>query len=323
MIFRKKKYHFNQDTLTYEEIKLSKGRRFFILFSYISVALVLIAVSGTMLNGVMDSPETLLLISRRNVLSAEMKHILEKGEKIKEVLEHDVFVRNNTYRMILQMDTLPGSLRYAGFGGSAAKGEMAMQGDLNYQMSDMISVLTHQLQIQYGSFKTLQQKANQYSEILSHLPAIQPIAKNDLIRISDDFGVRSDPFFFIEKAHNGLDFIAPLGKNVYATGDGIVTFVQYSRNGYGNEIVIDHRYSFSSRYGHLNEIKVKEGDTIKRGEVIGTVGETGRATGPHLHYEVLFEKNPVNPSYYFDTSLTKEEFAQIIRKAKTQDKQTY
>jgi murein DD-endopeptidase MepM/ murein hydrolase activator NlpD len=115
--------------------------------------------------------------------------------------------------------------------------------------------------------------------------------------------------------HNGLDFVTPAGKNVYATGDGIVTFVQYSRKGYGNEIVIDHKFGFGSRYAHLNSIQVKEGDKVERGQIIGTVGETGRSTGPHLHYEVLYEQRPVNPSFYFDINLTREEYAQIIKRA--------
>lgn len=320
MIFKKKKYHFNPVTLTYEEIKISKGRRFFTIFSALFFTLGIVALAVTFLNRHIDSPETILLRENLEALSGEMEELLDEGTRIKEILQNDVFTRNNTYRMVFQMDTLPGSFRYAGFGGSAARDELTNQGDIKYQVSDLISILTRQLQIQSGSYEVLQQKAAQYSEILSHLPAIQPIAKNDLIRISDDFGRRTDPFFYIEREHHGLDFIAQTGKKVYATGDGIVTFIKYSRNGYGNEIIIDHSYGFSSRYGHLSEIKVKEGDTIRRGAIIGAVGETGRATGPHLHYEVLFEKHPVNPSFYYDTSLTKEEFAQIIKTAEPKDK---
>jgi murein DD-endopeptidase MepM/ murein hydrolase activator NlpD len=190
-----------------------------------------------------------------------------------------------------------------------------MQNDLSYQIDNMIDRLKDQLIIQSGSFKTLYEKAMERSSQLTHMPAIQPVAQKDLIMISSNFGLRTDPFLFMEQIHSGLDFVAPVGKNVYATGDGFVTFVAYSRTGYGNEVVIDHKFGFGSRYGHLNTIKVKEGEMVKRGQIIGTVGETGRATGPHLHYEVLYAHKPVNPSFYFDTGLTNDEYAQITNKA--------
>ena len=123
--------------------------------------------------------------------------------------------------------------------------------------------------------------------------------------------------------HSGLDFVAPAGKNVYATGDGIVTFVQYSRTGYGNEIVIDHRFGFGSRYAHLNQMKVKEGEKVKRGQLIGTVGETGRATGPHLHYEVLYENRPVNPSFYFDTQFNQRRICTNYKQSNKENQLNY
>jgi murein DD-endopeptidase MepM/ murein hydrolase activator NlpD len=213
------------------------------------------------------------------------------------------------------MDTLDYSLRMAGTGGSAKDGALANKTDITYQIHDMIQILNDQLKIQDGSFDELHKKVLEYREEQTHLPAILPIAENDLIMISTDFGLRTDPFFFISRVHNGLDFVAPPGKKVFATGDGIVTFVEYSRKGYGNEIVINHTFGFSSRYAHLSTIKVKKGDRIRRGQIIGTVGQTGRATVPHLHYEVLLNGKAVNPSYYFDTNLTREEYAQIVNSA--------
>jgi murein DD-endopeptidase MepM/ murein hydrolase activator NlpD len=241
-----------------------------------------------------------------------MKKLTVKGEDISRYLRTDLFKKDNTYRMILQMDTLPGSIMVAGYGGSAAAGELARKGDLEYQVNDMLKSLNYQVQLQSASIKTLHHEVQEYSAMQTHMPAILPVAQEDLTMISTDFGVRSDPFSFLSRNHNGLDFVAPVGKNVYATGDGIVTFMQHSRNGYGNEIVIDHGFGFSSRYAHLSIILVKNSAEVKRGEIIGKVGETGRTTGPHLHYEVLYNHKPVNPSYYFDTTLTKEEFDQII-----------
>ena len=315
MIFRKKKYHFNTAALAFEEIKIDRRRRIQEIFFYIFISLSLTIFFGYLLNQVFDSQETRVLERQVASLNQEMQSIFEKERRVGSSLQYDLFVKDNNYRTILQMDTLPYSFRLAGTGGSALENGPALHNDLSYQIDNMIDKLNNQLQIQAGSFETLYKKALEHSVQQTHLPAIQPIAQNDLIMISADFGVRSDPFFFIEKVHNGLDFIAPLGKNVYATGDGNVTYVQYSRKGYGNEIVIDHKFGFGSRYAHLNTVKVKEGEKVKRGHIIGTVGETGRATGPHLHYEVLYKHKPVNPSFYFDNSLTKEEYAQIINRA--------
>jgi murein DD-endopeptidase MepM/ murein hydrolase activator NlpD len=315
LIFRKKKYHYNRFTLAFEEIKTDRKRRFIKISSYILICLSLTMFSGYLLNQLFGSQEARVLEDQVSLLNQKMQYQFDKGRQISSSLRNDLFVKDNKYRTILQMDTLPCSVRLAGTGGSSVVNELAMQQDLSHQVENMINGLSNQLQIQSGSFKALYEKAMEYSAEQTHLPAIQPVAQEDLIMISSNFGVRSDPFFFVEKNHNGLDFVASIGKNVYATGDGIVTFVQYSRKGYGNEIVIDHRFGFGSRYAHLNALKVKEGDRVKRGQIIGTVGETGRATGPHLHYEVLYEHKPVNPSFYFDTNLTKDEFAQIVNKA--------
>jgi murein DD-endopeptidase MepM/ murein hydrolase activator NlpD len=176
-------------------------------------------------------------------------------------------------------------------------------------------MLNHQLSIQSESYEILLLKAREHAMQFSHIPAIQPVSRTDLYSISSDFGVRTDPFYFHQKVHCGLDFVAAEGKSVYATGDGIVTFIQFSRTGYGNEIIIDHSFGFGSRYAHLDTILVTEGQKVKRGQMIGRVGKSGRATGPHLHYEVLYEKKPVNPALYFDSSLTVQEYKQILEMA--------
>jgi murein DD-endopeptidase MepM/ murein hydrolase activator NlpD len=323
LIFRKKKYYFNPVTLTYEEIKNKKSHQIMALGGFILIAGIFAFASGYLLNMQLGSAKSRELEKELSIRNQELLGIANKGTEIAQKLRTDVFERDNTYRMILQMDTIPVSLRSAGTGGSAAANEMARQKDITYQVQSILYSLNNQIQIQSGSLQQLYYKAMEYSEGQTHLPAIQPVSKQDLTMIGSDFGERSDPFFMTPRLHYGLDFVAPAGKNVYATGNGIVTFVGHSRTGYGNEIVIDHKFGFGSRYAHLQMIKVKEGEQIKRGQIIGTVGSTGRATGPHLHYEVLYQNQPVNPSFYFDTSLTTEEFAQIINKAGKADNLRY
>lgn len=248
-------------------------------------------------------------------MKGRMYALFTKSTVLKNSLHQDIFKDDNKYRVILEMDTLDYSLRMAGTGGSADEDELAQRSDITYQVHDMILSLNNQLKIQEGSFNELHKKVLEYRAEQTHMPAILPVAEKDLILISTDFGLRTDPFYFIHRVHNGLDLVAHPGKKVFATGDGIVTFVEYSRKGYGNEIVINHKFGFSSRYAHLSTMLVKKGDKVKRGQEIGTVGQTGRATGPHLHYEVLLNGKAVNPSYYFDTNLTQEEYAQIINRA--------
>jgi len=315
LILRQKKYQFNPVTLTYEEFKNNRSSRFLKQGLFVFAILGLAYVSGYYLNQKFGSTESKELEARIDSLAHEMVILYDKGTQISQSLRSDIFVNDNTYRLILEMDTLPYPMRNAGRGGSAVLNEIARQNDLTYRINDLLVSLNDQLQIQSHSFQTLYERAIQHSAEKMHMPAIQPVAREDLIMIGSHFGMRTDPFISIEKQHFGLDFVTPPGKNVYATGDGIVTFVRYSRTGYGNEIVIDHKFEYSTRYGHLATIKVKEGEPVKRGQIIGTVGATGRATGPHLHYEVLYENQPVNPSYYFDTTLTGEKFAEIINKA--------
>lgn len=315
MIFNQKKYYFNPVTLNYEEIKKNRNSHILKFSTSVLMFLCLAFVSGYLLTEEFGSEESRELESQINSLHNEMETLYERGAVYSRSLQSEIFVNDNYYRTILELDTLPYPMRNAGSGGSAAKDELARKADLSYQISDIITSLNNQLKIQSGSFKALYDRSMQYSEFKSNMPAIQPVSREDLIMIGSEFGVRNDPFLSIEKHHYGLDFVTAPGKKVYATGDGIVTFVRHSRTGYGNEIVIDHNFGFGTRYGHLNSIDVKEGQQVKRGQFIGTVGATGRATGPHLHYEVMYNNQPVNPSFYFDTTLTREEFAQIINRA--------
>jgi murein DD-endopeptidase MepM/ murein hydrolase activator NlpD len=146
------------------------------------------------------------------------------------------------------------------------------------------------------------------------IPAIRPIAQHNLIMVSSFFGKRFDPFFHEEADHFGLDLVAPVGSEVYATGDGTVTLLNFSRTGYGNELVINHSFGYSTRYAHLEKFFVSEGESVKRGQLIGAVGNSGRSTGPHLHYEVLYEGKPVNPVFYYSDDLTDNEFHLLTSK---------
>ena len=315
MIFRKKKYHFDPVTLTFEEIKSDRRTRAGELIMYVVVSMMITVLVGFILNQVFGSAESIILENRLFSLNQQMQGLLNKGHQFSSILRNDHFPRDNSYRAILQIDTLSENVREAGTGGYVPRNQFSLNNDISDTLGSLITKLNFQLQIQTGSYETLYKKALEHQTALSHMPAIQPISHKDLIMISSNFGIRSDPFLEQQEVHYGLDFVAAAGKDVYVTGDGTVTLVKESRIGYGNEIFIDHGFGFGSRYAHLSHMLVKEGQIVKRGQLIGKVGESGRATGPHLHYEVLYENKPVNPSFYFDNSLSVEEYQGILKLA--------
>ncbi|MBN2480572.1 MAG: M23 family metallopeptidase [Bacteroidales bacterium] len=250
------------------------------------------------------------------MLTNEFQQLLDQTKNYESILESTYFNDDNLYRIILQLDTLPLTIRYGGTGGSSRDGINTLQSDISYQLERQIDKLDVQLQIQRNSFTTVYTKAVELSDRLKRLPAMQPVSKRDVLYISSYFGTRTDPFNHAnEQIHTGIDFVAPLGVNVYATADGIVTLSQNSRTGYGNEIIIDHSFGYSTRYAHLLEILVKTGDQVKRGQLIGTLGSSGRSTGPHLHYEVRYENKAINPISFFEHNLSPDEYEEIIARA--------
>lgn len=315
MIFRKKKYHFDPVTLTFEEIKSDRKTRAGEFILYVTVSMLITLLVGFILNQVFGSAESKILENKLFSLNQQIKGMLNKGNHFSSILYNEHFPRDNTYRAILQIDTLSENVREAGTGGYVPRNQLSFNNDISDTLGSLITKLNSQLQIQTGSYDIVYKKALEHQVALSHMPAIQPISRKDLIMISSNFGIRSDPFLGQQEVHYGLDFVAAEGKNVYTTGDGSVTLVKESRIGYGNEIFIDHGFGFGSRYAHLSRILVREGQIVKRGQLIGKVGESGRATGPHLHYEVLYENKPVNPSFYFDNSLSVEEYQRILKLA--------
>ena len=220
---------------------------------------------------------------------------------------------DNIYRTVLESEPIPNSIRQAGIGG--INRYEPLEGYLNSNL--MISAAKHtdkilrQLYVQSISYDELIDRAINIEQMTLARPAIQPIAKKDLKHLYTKFGMRFSP---VEKRwmnHTGLDFSADYGKPVYATGDGTVVKAEYNRGGYGNVIDIDHGFGYLTRYAHLQTMRVNIGDEVKRGNIIATVGSTGRSTGPHLHYEVRKNGNPVNPMHYFYNDLSNDEYLEF------------
>ncbi|HKK69086.1 MAG TPA: peptidoglycan DD-metalloendopeptidase family protein [Bacteroidales bacterium] len=263
-----------------------------------------------------ETPQERKLKSENKFLSENLTHINQRLENINSELEQISRHDNQLYRVIYQMDSIPGKVRNSGFGGTDRYTNLKGRehSDLVIKTSQRIDQLTKKLNIQKNSFNQLSSVLKNETERVQHLPIIQPINNKGLTRIGSYYGMRLHPILGIYRMHDGIDLTAPTGTPVYASGAGKVVRVDHNRTrrGYGNLVVIDHGFDgLSSRYAHLNSIKVKKGQTIERGEQIGTVGSTGLSTGPHLHYEIRREGKTINPLYYY-LNVSANQYDQLI-----------
>ena len=314
----KTKYTFNTKTLTYEEHKLTFGQKvlkfLFFLFASLAFAVVIILISYTFL----ESPKE--RIQEREIAQYELQfHIMndrlgQMQKLMDELSERD----DNIYRVIFEAEPIPKSIRKAGYGGidRYANLEGYQNSELLIETAKKLDKIASQVYVQSKSFDEVYKLALDKEKMLASIPAIQPVSNKELKRLSSFYGYRPDPIYKVRKFHSGVDFSAPQGTPIYATGDGVVKKVKRSRRGYGNTIEIDHGYGYCTFYAHLKEFKVKKGQKVKRGELIGAVGNTGKSTAPHVHYEVRKNGHTVNPIYYFFNDLSPEEFETIIDRSK-------
>ncbi|MDI3521772.1 MAG: hypothetical protein PWR04_1760 [Anaerophaga sp.] len=310
----KVKYKYNPETLTYEPIERGfryKLRRFF-TFSLSSAVLGVFYFLGY--SYVFDSPQEKRLERENSRLQSQYEIMDRKLQQIQTVLD-DIQQRDeNIYRVIYQADSIPNSVRRAGFGGMNRYKHLENldNADLVINTSEKLDVIMKQLYVQSKSFDEIIDLTLRKEEMLRCTPAIQPISNNDLRRTASGFGWRIDPIYKVKKFHEGMDFSAPTGTEIYATGDGVVKRIVRSNGGYGNHIEIDHGFGYSTVYAHMHEFNVKRGQKVKRGDVIGYVGNTGKSTAPHLHYEVRVKGRPVNPAHYYFHDLTPEQYEKMI-----------
>jgi hypothetical protein len=313
----KEKYFFNHLTLTFERakrpIKKQLGR--FILF------LAGVAVFATLVLFVaysfFDSP-------KEKILKRELSQMKFQYEVLDDRMDHVLAVMNdiqdrddNIYRVIFESEPIPSAVRQAGFGGvnRYAKLEGYKNSDILIETTEKLDMITSQLVVQSKSFDEVFDMAKNKAKFLSSMPAIQPVSNKDLRRLSSFFGYRMDPYYKVMKHHEGVDFSAPVGTDIYATGDGVVVEVDAAKRGYGNSVKIDHGFGYSTFYAHCSKIMVKRGQQIKRGQVIAKVGNTGKSTAPHLHYEVHKNNRPIDPINYFFSDITPEEYELMLERS--------
>ena len=310
----KTKYYYDKETLSYKKVKNSKfGFLKNLLILFIPVLIMSTGLSFVILS-FFKTPNEILLQKEINQLTAEFKTIENKiistEKTLNELSEKDAKI----YRIMLDASPISDDVRLAGFGGvdKYSNLEKLHSTEMIIDISKKTDQLIKKLGIQSKSLDELFSLAIEHSEKIQCIPAIEPLSKKDYSRISSGFGPRIDPHYKIRKMHTGTDFAAPTGTPVYATGNGkIIEAVNRSRGGYGKFIVIDHGYGYKTQYAHLSKLAVNTGQNVKRGELIGYVGNTGKSTSPHLHYEVRINNKKVNPIDYFYNDLTIEEYDQM------------
>ena len=320
----KVKYYYDSDTLSYRKIELRKRDKFKrmlgFLLSSILMGLFLMFITFQFI----ESPKE--KAQKRELENMELNYGLlnKKMSQVEQVLEGIQHRDNEIYRLYFETNPIPEEQRKAGFGG--VNRYKSLEGfensDMIIDVSKNMDILSKQLYIQSKSLDEIINLAEDKEKLLAGIPAIQPIRKEDLSRMASGYGWRSDPFTKARKKHNGMDFTAPTGTPIYATGNGKVKRADNTASGFGQHIEIDHGYGYKTIYAHLSKYNVKRGQTVSRGDLIGFVGNTGRSVGPHLHYEVHKNGRPINPINFYYGNLTPEEFKEMLKTA-SQEGQSY
>lgn len=315
---KSKQYIFNKETLSYEVRKRSKWSRMLRAMALVGSSMALAVFYMWLYTSVFGAelPKTAILKRENAEWRSKVEVMNVRLEEYDKALTTLQLRDDDIYRSIFGMNEIPAAVRNAGYGGVnrySHYDEVDPDGLLK-RTAVRLDVLSKKSCVQSKSFDELAQLSKRAGEMASCIPAIPPMNPDkSKYRLSSSFGYRSDPFTGRSKRHTGVDFAMKPGNRLYATGDGVIESVKFELFGYGNQVVIDHGFGYKTRYAHMSTISVVEGMKVKRGECIGLSGNSGRSSGPHLHYEVLYKDNHVNPANYFDLSITTEEYATMVQ----------
>lgn len=316
---KKIKYYYNTHTLRYEKLVTPLRIMLLRLFGFIAATLVSALILVAIAFRFIPSPQAKLAEARYEKMKENYdvlnKQMLTVQQQMKALENRD----NQVYRSIFAAAPLPDSARVKLIEEKKEVEKVQAMNDdkLGNELAKTLNNLSARIAFQFDSYAEVEALIKNQEEKLSSIPAIQPLSNRYLDRVASGFGMRIDPVYGTPKLHKGLDFTAPQGTPIYATGNGIVITTGYSGEGYGNHVEINHGYGYETLYGHMIKIKVRQGQRVKRGEVIGWVGSTGKSTGPHCHYEVHVNRHEVDPVYFFYNDLNAEQFDRILKIAAT------
>jgi murein DD-endopeptidase MepM/ murein hydrolase activator NlpD len=308
------KYKFNPESLSFDKIRL--GARSILLRSLaFLIGSVIVAVVFNFLFGLFfDTPKEKALKREIEQLSLQYNLIHREMGNLEKVIEHLQETDDNLYRTIFGAEPVMATQRQAGIGGVSRFSDLEgfNNSKLVIETATKLDAIRKKVYIQSKSFDELILLAREKEDMLKSIPAIMPVSTKDLTRIASGFGLRIHPYYKISKFHAGMDFTAPLGTEIYATGDGTIESVSSGKRGMGNYIIVNHGFGYSSTYAHLESFNVRQGQKVRRGDVIGFVGNTGMSIAPHLHYEIRLNGENVDPVNYFFNDLSPAEYETMI-----------
>jgi len=314
---KKVKYYYNTNTLRYEKLVVPLRVKLLRIMGFLAAAIVTALIIVAFAFQFLDSPKEKILRLQYersqqdlNVINSRIRLM---DQQMKQLEKRD----NDVYRSIFEASPVADSARQKQM---EMENEIRLvssmdENELAYSLAATLNSISNRMKFQEKSYSDIEGMIKNKAKLLASTPAIQPVSNKDLTRVASGFGSRIDPVYKTVKFHAGLDFAAPQGTPIYATADGRITTAGNTGNGYGNHVEINHGYSYETLYGHMVRVKVRIGQMVKRGEVIGWVGSTGKSTGPHLHYEVHKNGRPIDPIYFFYNDLTPEQYQQILKLA--------
>lgn len=314
---KKIKYFYNTNTLRYEKLETPLRVKLLRVLGFISAALVTALIIVSIAYRYFPSANEKILLQENDKLRQQFQVLDKKTQELQQQMTELEKRDNEVYRTIFEASPVPDSVRLK---------EMEQQkeillvmnmngGQLENAITSSINNLALRMAYQEKSFNEITSFIKNKEQLLAATPAIQPVSNSDLKRVASGYGYRIDPVYKTVKFHAGLDFTAPQGTPIYATANGVVKVAGNLGNGFGNHVVINHGYGYETLYGHMFRIKVKPGTRVKRGEIIGWVGNTGKSTGPHCHYEVHKNGRTLDPVYFFYNDLSPEQFDRLLKLA--------
>ena len=315
----KTKYYFDSDNLEFVPIKNTLGNRIyrlslFLISSVIFGAFITVILFNT---DFVDTPKEIVQEREIDNYELQLKVLNKKLEQVESTLANIEKRDNNLYRAYFEASPIPEDQRKAGFGGINRYDylEGFESSDLIVNTTERLDILTKELVIQSKSLDEIELLAKNKESLLSSIPSIQPVKSSDLRRMASGYGYRIDPFTKARRMHFGMDFSAKRGTPIYATGDGTVSRADSRAAGFGKHVRIDHGFGYVSIYAHMDRYVVVKGDKVKRGDLIGYVGSSGRSVAPHLHYEIVKDGVKINPINFYSGSLSPAEFEELVKVA--------
>jgi len=312
----KVKYYFDPDSLSYRPIEITNKKLIsnFVLFLLTSFVFGLCSLLILLNSDWINTPAE--ISQKRALENYELQFdILDKKLNQIEAVVTNIEERdNNIYRVYFEASPIPEEQRKAGFGGVNRYKDLEGydNSDLIISTAKRIDILSKQTVVQSRSLDEIERLASNKAELIEAIPSIQPIKNQDLTRMASGYGYRIDPFTKKRRFHYGMDFTARKGTPIYATGNGIIKRADNRSSGFGKHIRIDHGFGYVSIYAHLSKYNVRRGQKVKRGDIVGFVGNTGRSAGPHLHYEILKDNKKINPLNFYYGNLSQKEFDAIL-----------